>query len=227
MKITDGEEQSKMKCGCIVVNGTMRDFDFHKSLIHRCDYIVAADGAANELLKMGVAPDCIVGDMDSIKGEVYEHFKGKGIRIVTYPAKKDKTDTELAIDLMAQEGYDQVIMLGCFGSRMDHMLGNIYLVAYGLEKGIRIQIVDEKNRLFPVTSGTTVIKAKKGSIISFLNPGQQAKGISLEGFEYPLKDYDLSFGSTRCISNIATRDDPTITLTEGMLLGVVVDKETG
>lgn len=210
-----------MKTGCIVVNGNMRDFEFHTQVISRCDFVIAADGAANELMKMGALPNCVIGDMDSIKKEVYEHFRAKGIQMLHYPRKKDKTDSELAIDWMLKEGYDSLIMLGCFGDRVDHMLGNIYLMYYALEQGAQMKIMDEKNCLFFIREGVQQIPAKTGDTVSFLNIGFASEGLCLEGFAYPLTDYRLVTGSTRCLSNEAIVDEPTVKLRKGLLMGMI------
>lgn len=214
-----------MKKGCIVVNGDMKDFEFHKAAMEKCDFIVAADGAGNHLLKIGVLPDCLIGDMDSIKEEVYEHFWSKNIEVIVYPPQKDKTDTELAIDLMVERGYREALMLGVFGDRADHTMGNIYMMYYAWQKGLKLTMTDENNFLQLMSEGEWILDAKTGQTVSFLSMGMVAEGISLEGFEYPLTDYNLHLGSTRCLSNRAIQDCPKVKLRKGFLLVCLVHRE--
>lgn len=211
-----------MDKGCIVVNGDMKDFEFHKMKIEKYDFIVAVDGASNDLLKMGVLPDCVIGDMDSITPEVYEHFLAKNIEMIKFLPKKDKTDTELAIDLMIERGYQEVDMFGGFGNRADHTLGNIYMMHYAWRKGMRLTLADEHNKLLLLSEGEHVLNVPAGYTVSFLSMGMIAEGITLDGFEYPLTDYELQIGSTRCLSNRTTRDYPSVKLRKGFLLACLV-----
>lgn len=211
-----------MDRGCIVVNGEIRNFEFHKMRIEKYDFIVAVDGASNDLLKMGVVPDCVIGDMDSIRSEVYEHFLAKNIEMIEFLPKKDKTDTELAIDLMIERGYREVVMFGGFGNRADHTLGNIYMMYYAWQNGMDLTLEDENNKLLLLSEGERTLNVPAGYTVSFVSMGMLAEGITLEGFEYPLTDYDLRLGSTRCLSNRTTKDYPKVKLRKGFLVACLV-----
>ncbi|MDO4721537.1 MAG: thiamine diphosphokinase [Peptostreptococcaceae bacterium] len=213
--------EKKEKKACIVLNGQMRDFAFYRDCLDGGGLIIAADGAANTLFEMGISPHCIIGDMDSIKERVYAYFEEKGAEILRYPARKNKTDSELAIDLAAERGCREIRMLGCFGDRIDHSLGNLYLLHYAREQGLKAEILSEEGRLFLIGEGESVLDVRKGDTVSFLNIGSGAEGIDLEGFEYPLENYDLALGSTRCISNVAVQEHPKVRLRRGSLLAVI------
>lgn len=215
------------KRACIFVNGDLKDAEFYRSMILSCEIVIAADGAANSLKKMDITPDIIIGDMDSINDEVYSYYKNKKVCMLRYPVKKDKTDTELAIDEMAQRGYENVVMMGFSGGRTDHMLGNIEMCSYAASIGVNLKLKDEKTVISLVGKGITVIETMKKSIISFISYGGPAKIKRLTGLEYPLEDYCLKPGSTRCISNIALQDDPQVEIESGSILVIVSDNQAG
>ncbi len=207
--------------GCIFVNGDFTDKEFYMQVISNCELIIAADGAANSLKKLEITPDIIIGDMDSIEEKVFSYYKNKNVSMLKYPVKKDKTDTELAIDEMADKGYKDVLMMGFAGGRIDHMLGNIGMCSYAASVGVNLKLTDEKTVIFLAIKGRTVIEAAKKSTISFISYGGPAKIKKLTGFEYSLENYCLLPGSTRCISNAAQQRDPVIELECGSVLVII------
>lgn len=201
----------------IVANGTINDLEFHKNIIKKCDYIICADGASNYIYKMNINPNIIVGDLDSIDEQVKKYFLKENVRFETFPSKKDKTDTEISVDYALELGATEIVLLGVIGTRMDHSLGNINLLYYLLNKGIKASIVNENNEIHIITNEIE-IEGKKGDIISVIPCFGHVKGVTLNGLEYPLNDFYLEFGSSRGISNIMSNDKCKITLKEGFLL---------
>lgn len=209
------------KTGCIFVNGDLKDRNFYKDIIGSCEIVVAADGAANSLIDIEITPDIIIGDMDSIDEKVYSYYEKKNVSMLRYPVKKDKTDTELAIDELAERGYKDALMMGFSGGRIDHMLGNLGMCIYADSIGIDLTLRDESTAIFLAQKGKTVIKAAKKSTISFISYGGPVQIKKLTGFEYPLEDYCLMPGSTRCISNAAKQDDPIVEIEYGSALVII------
>lgn len=209
------------KTGCIFVNGDLKDKKFYKDIIADCEIVVAADGAANSLKDLEIIPDIIIGDMDSIDDQVYSYYENKNVAMLKYPVKKDKTDTELAIDELEIRGYRDALMMGFAGGRIDHMLGNLGMCSYADAVGIDLTLRDENTAIFLAQKGKTIIKAAKNSIISFISYAGSVYIKKLTGFEYPLEDYILMPGSTRCISNAAVQDDPVLEIESGCALVII------
>ncbi len=212
------------KC-CIFVNGNMKTQDFYKRQILEYELVISADGASNRLFEMKIIPDFIVGDLDSIKEKTLEFYKKQETTFIKFPSKKNKTDTEIAIDLAKEKGYIEITLFGFMGSRLDHMLGNIFMMYYADNKGLKLTLMDEDNVAYIINPGRFIIQGEKGRTVSFINFGIEARKISLEGFVYPLSNYDLELGSTRCISNILDSDEAVIELNEGKLIAILTNGE--
>lgn len=97
-----------------------------------------------------------------------EYFKTNGIQIIEFPCEKDKTDTQIAIEYLAENGFDEVVMLSCTGKRLDHVLANISLLYYLLEHDIKGAIVDENN-IIMMTRNKIKIHGKKDTCFLYFH----------------------------------------------------------
>lgn len=173
------------------------------------DYIICADSGYDRAMGYGIKPDIIIGDMDSIKGD----YSSKNIEI--YPAKKDFTDSELAIKHAISKGYTEILMFGMIGTRMDHTFSNLSLL-FGY-KDSNITIIDEHNIIYLV-SGEITINASCGDIVSILPFSGDLIGVTAYGLEYPLLNSTIKFGTSLGVSNKMTEDACHIEIKEGTAL---------
>ncbi|SHJ58477.1 thiamine diphosphokinase [Tepidibacter formicigenes] len=201
----------------IIANGEIKDYNFHKDIIKKFDYVICADGASNHAYKMKITPNIILGDLDSINKEVKSYFMNKNIKFNTFPSKKDKTDTEICIDYAINLGAREIVLLGVIGSRMDHSLANINILYYLLRQGIKASIINENNEIY-ITDSEIEITGKQGDIVSIIPLYNDVVGVTLKGLEYPLNNFNLSFGSSRGVSNVMMSDRCKISLKKGCLL---------
>ena len=148
--------------------------------IKRDDFVICADKGARHLKSLGAEPDIFLGDFDSFKGG-----SGKAEKI-EFPPEKDKTDTCLAVDYAISKGYDDILILGALGGRADHSLANIFLLKYMLDKNVRGELYDGKNRVFLTCNSFTV--AEKGAYVSLLPLFSDVEGLTLKGMKYPLNN---------------------------------------
>ena len=101
------------------------------------------------------------------------------------------------------------------------MLANVFLLYRCLQQGVKACILDRQNKIFLIEESHTFLASRLwGKYISFLPLLGQLKGITLEGFKYPLKDYDLDAASSRCISNELSGEKGRITFREGVAICV-------
>ncbi len=135
---------------CLVLNGQVKDYEELKKIILSKEYatIIAIDGGADHLYKMGIKPDYIVGDLDSISEDIFEKFKEESVEYFKYPCKKDETDSELGILLAIEKGNVCIDIYAALGGRVDHELSNIGLLYYILKKGIYPRIISEKEDIY-------------------------------------------------------------------------------
>lgn len=207
----------------IFTNGEYKNLEFYQNLLEKTNepYIICADGGANYARKLGITPNVILGDMDSISNETMAFYKD--ITSIHYPTKKDETDTELAIEHAIQKGATEVTVLGALGSRLDHSLGNIYLLTRFLDAGVEGKIVNENNSIYLINKNKR-FEFPVGIIISLLPIGGDVEGINITGFEYPIVNGRMTMKNPYGISNVTSLEKQRIVLEKGMLL-VIVSKD--
>ncbi|MFA6532497.1 MAG: thiamine diphosphokinase [Patescibacteria group bacterium] len=201
-----------MKRVVIFVNGNLSDLGQAKKIIIKTDYLIAADGGANLFKKLGLTPNIVIGDMDSIKPKLLKKYKS-----INYPRKKDKTDFELAIDYCFKNKFQEIIIFGILGDRIDHMMANIFLIAkiQSENKLIKIKIIEGNKEIF-VLNKEIIIEGKIGDEISIIPISDKLEKITTEGLEYQLKNDYLLFGSTKGVSNVMNKTKSKITASAGI-----------
>ncbi len=183
-------------------------------LEEKYDLVIAADGGYDKALDMGISVDLFIGDMDSVKDEKIEAPK------VELPCEKDFTDTEAAVEKAIEMGFTEIHLTGALGTRFDHSLANVSMLFKYIKKEIFIKILDSHNEIFAV-SGKFTLEGKKGATVSILPLEDKLKGLTLEGFYYPLKERDVEFGSSLTVSNVVIDDIADISIGEGTALLII------
>lgn len=201
----------------ILSGGNPPCYELIKEELRNCDKLISADRGTNILYKYGINPDIILGDFDSIDKEILKHYKKENVTIEKFPEKKDFTDSFAALSKAIELGADEIAFLGCTGSRIDHMLGNIGLLLRCLQLGIKCYMRDENN-LIRLVHKPIIIEASGYKYFSLLSYGGEVKGITLLGAKYPLKDYNLKLGESLGVSNEIIEEKATIDFKEGLLL---------
>lgn len=211
---------------CLIVTGGTMDLEFAGSFLEQYHYdtVVAVDGGLEHLKPLGLIPDAVVGDFDTVNQEVFlEYHKLEQVSWEVHRPEKDETDTELAIETAVHMGAEEITILGGTGGRIDHMLANIHLLACCLERGISAMIVDQQNRLYLIDRETHFTRQGQwGKYISFIPLTEQVSGITLTGFKYPLTKKHIAIGREAglCVSNELAEEHGTITFDSGILICV-------
>lgn len=207
--------------GCIFViaGGSLGSHDFFRAqaALFCPDKLVCADGGARHLKNMGLTPQVIIGDMDSLTPEILAHFMERGSRISRHPREKKETDTQLALEYAWQLLPREVRIYGGMGGRIDHTLANISLLAAGANKGVPTKLVDEWCEVSVITK-STAIEGLIGQTVSLLPLASPAAGIDLKGFAYPLDGGRMELGAPYGISNLLAADRAVVSIATGSLL---------
>jgi thiamine pyrophosphokinase len=190
--------------------------------------VVAADGGYARAIALGLVPDVLVGDFDSLAPVGLEAAAAAGTRIERFPPDKDESDTELALLEALALGATRVTVLGAFGGpRLDHALANIWLLAHPRFAALDLVLLDAGNRARLLTApgpgGESTVRALPGrlaAIVSLLPLGGDAEGITTRGLRYPLCDEPLRVGPTRGLSNVRVEAHASVSLRAGRLLVV-------
>lgn len=179
---------------------------------------IGVDRGALYLLDRGIVPDRAVGDFDSVTKEEWARIQQAVVNPVQYPAEKDETDLEIALNEALSLEPEAVYLYGVTGGRLDHFFGAVTL----LEKAAHhcpVSIVDCQNELALFKPGTYELTEKPDWLyVSFFSVSAQVKGLTLEGFRYPLNGYTVKSGSSRCVSNELTGEKAVFSFESGILM---------
>lgn len=134
------------------------------------------------------------------------------------PPEKDMTDAEAAIDIASQLGFAHIDVLGGFGGRLDHTLGNVALLAKYVDSPIHLKIFDGINSVTMVGPGMHTVAHEGYTYLGILPYGGCARGVSLSGMKYSVQDIELSDSCTLGVSNEITHACATVSCEEGYLL---------
>lgn len=183
------------------------------------DYVIAADSGLAYADRIGVTPDLILGDYDSVDHGLLDKYKN--IHIETYPKEKDYTDTHIAIISAIKNGADKIHILGATGTRMDHTFTNVCNMKAAYDCNIECYIYDEHNKIYLAGeeqgSAELVRSRQYGRYVSIVPMSDMAK-ISLTGFKYSLDNYELLQGLSICQSNEIKDEKAYIRINKGLVI---------
>lgn len=179
---------------------------------------ICVDGGIRHFKELGIDPDTIIGDLDSADREFVEYFKSRGAEVLKYPSKKDKTDTEIAVEYAAESGASEILLLGSTGSRIDHMMGNISLLHRLKARNIEAKIVDEGNEIRIISGKCEMKRDGNYRYVSLIPYGGEVNGVTLRGFEYELTGHDFSASDTLGISNEIAGEKAYISIDSGEMM---------
>ena len=132
----------------IFAGGSIDSYKKVKKYLEGSSLIICADSGVEHAFNMGIEPDLLVGDMDSISSVSLEKANKLGIERQQFPSEKDCTDTELALDIALKKGADEAIILGALGDRPDHSLANIFLMVGFKKLGLEVKLADRNWDVF-------------------------------------------------------------------------------
>lgn len=189
----------------------------HIPIVDNCDYI-GIDRGALIAIRQGLRLKCAIGDFDSVN-EVERKEIERATIVHSMPARKDDTDSEAALHYALQQGYDDIILYGCFGGRIDHAMANMYLL---MHRDYPLTLMDEHNTAKILKQGNYHI-ANTHKYLSFL--ALEDSIISERGVSYPLIEKDISPDIILTISNEIIDDEAIIDIHKGKVLMMQCDEQ--
>lgn len=207
----------------VFANGLISNPEGVRVFLQPGDLFIAADGGSRHALALGITPDILIGDFDSLEEEEVVHIESLGAEIIRHPAQKDFTDLELALQYAQERGAGEVLVFGALGARWDQTLANLLLPATASLQSCRIALFDGMQEIRLIRGGETLqVHGQSGDTLSLIPLVGDAHGVTTQGLEYPLHHETLLFGATRGISNVLLEETASITLEEGLMLCVVI-----
>jgi len=193
------------------------------------ELLIAVDGGARWLDAVGVLPDLLIGDLDSVEPALVERFASAGVEVERHPVEKDASDAELAVERAAAAGADQIVMVGALGgARLDHELANLLLLAdrrwHASQVDLRIVRGGTRVRILH-GGGRLELDAERGDLVTLLPVGGDADGVHTHGLRYPLDGEPLALGRSRGLSNRVAAVPASVSLARGTIL--VIEREAG
>lgn len=205
----------------IFANGNLTQPTHLLARLQAADLIIAADGGAQHCREMNLAPDVLIGDLDSVTKALQEDLRRSGTQLILYPRDKDETDLELALRYAVDQKAEEILLLGILGGRLDQTLANLLLLARPEWQPARLMVADGPDFAFLIRPGDPLtIQAQIGDIVSLIPLTANVSGVNTEGLRWSLKDATLHFGSTLGISNQTTQELATVKIRTGQLLAV-------
>ncbi len=176
------------------------------------DYIICADAGYSHAKAVGIVPDILVGDFDSLGEEPNDFFKK-----IKLPVEKDETDTLYALRFAFSKGATEIVLYGGIGSRVDHSYANICLLRHAMLRDVFMVVTDGITEIY-MTDSKLVLQGKKGQTLSVYSFSDACEGVTLKGFYYPLENAFLEKYDIIGTSNVVTEDRAEISLSQGNLL---------
>ncbi|HWQ47071.1 MAG TPA: thiamine diphosphokinase [Longilinea sp.] len=203
----------------IFANGELTNPDALRPLFRRWDTFYAVDGGLKYLKVLGIVPHLVIGDLDSANPQDLEWAQDHGAVFHRYSLKKDETDLEEAIFTAAAAGHCVIRIAGAGGGRIDHALGNLFLLQNPNWDGLDLRFEDGIMEIY-LTRASATIDGQPGDIVSLLPLGGNAEEVATSNLQYPLRSETLYAYGTRGISNVMVAQEATVTLAKGTLIVV-------
>jgi thiamine pyrophosphokinase len=203
----------------IFANGDAADPEIVRHWAAQADLIIAADGGTRNALAVGVMPQMVIGDLDSLDEADRAQLDRAGVPLIVYPARKDSTDLELALRYALKQQATEISIFSALGGRWDQSLANLMLLSLPELMQITTRIVD-RTVTIEVICDRAEINGHAGDTLSLIALKGDAHGVTIEGCEYPLTDATLPFGATLGISNVLAQSTAKITVKQGQILAL-------
>lgn len=191
-----------------------------KQYAKEADYIICADGGFDHAVSIGITPDLLVGDFDSIRTEPTEF-----LRKVKLPTEKDETDSLYALRFAFSKGAKKIVLYGGLGDRLDHSYANICMLQHALEREIPMVVTDGKTEVY-LTDSCLTLEKPVGTLVSVYAFSDVCEGVCLTGLKYPLTDFMLDKYNILGTSNEFAEAKAEFKVSSGNLLIICNEKES-
>ena len=198
---------------CVIVGGAeINNYDFIREKLYTDDFVVFCDSGLKHLENLQVQPSLVVGDFDSHENPRLD------VETIVLPCEKDDTDTVYAVKEAIKRGYDNFLLIGVVGARLDHTLVNVSILLYLDSLGKKGCIIDDYSEM-EIVSSEPVSICDDYSFFSLLNISGCAKGITITGAKYPLTNAEITCEYQYGVSNeVLSGQTAYVSVLEGCLL---------
>lgn len=164
------------------------------------DLILAADAGLLTARRLGLTPQILLGDFDSLG----DPDVPDGTELIRVPAEKNDTDTQLAVRVAIERGAKEIVIVGGLGGRVDHTLSSLAILEDLNGRHVPARMTDGKNRVQFIRNSGALIAKSEFRFLSLIAADPVVKGVTVEGCKYPLKNAKLSRLNQYAVSNEIT-----------------------
>ena len=212
--LSGDHRQGSGRTAVVFLNGHYEDEAWDRRLVGQADFVVAADGGARRLLALGLRPDVLVGDLDSLEPESAAALVDAGVPLVRHPVRKDFTDGELAVDEALARGAASVLLAGALGD-LDHELGHLAVLRRLAARGVRARLVAPRLLVAVLQAPVrALLGGAAGARVSLAALSAGAE-LSLRGLSYPLDRHRLRADECLGLGNEAIAGEAVVDVHSG------------
>lgn len=200
---------------CVIVAGApIGDYERARRALRADDYMIFCDCGLSHMEALGASPDLIIGDFDS---HANPHLSAETIVL---PCEKDDTDTMFAVKEAAKRGFEEFLLLGAIGRRLDHSLGNVSALLLINSFGLRGKILDDYSEIEVISESAHI--DDRFPYFSLLSVGEEVSGVTVTNAKYPLRSAVISCNDPYGISNQPLPGGADVSILFGRLLLIKV-----
>ena len=203
----------------IVGGASIGDYETVGAMLRPDDYVIYCDCGLRHMDGLGAEPDLIVGDFDSYSNPEFD------TETIVLPCEKDDTDTVFAVKEALKRGFEEFLLVGVVGERLDHTLGNVSILLMLDSEGKKGTIIDDYSEMEIVSDrcGKPCIIDDSYVYFSLINISGTARGVTIRGAKYLLEGAEITCEYQYGVSNeVLPGCTAEVSVGEGRLLLVKV-----
>ena len=205
---------------CVIIGGaSIGDYGSVSAKLRQDDYMIYCDCGLRHMDGLGAEPDLIVGDFDSYSNPEFD------TETIVLPCEKDDTDTVFAVKEALRRGFEDFLLIGVVGERLDHTLGNVSILLMLDSEGKVGTIIDDYSEMEIVSDRCEMPCIIDDSYVYFslINISGKARGVTIRGAKYPLENAEITCEYQYGVSNeVLPGCTAEVSVGEGRLLLVKV-----
>lgn len=189
------------------------------------DLVIAVDGGLSYCGILGVEPDIIIGDFDSVSEQeaeaVYTLESQIPERIIRLPREKDDTDMMAALKEGLSKGYRDFRIYAAMGGRFDHAFANIQCLLYLKNHGAVGYLVDGTGMTLVIVNETVRFQRDLEGLLSLFSLEKESRGVTIRNMKYTLENENIRNDFPVGISNEFIGKEAEITVEDGALVCMI------
>ena len=195
--------------------------------IQNVDLVIAADSGLHTAQKLNMHVDFVVGDFDSVDASALARATSAHTQAIRHSADKDFTDLESALLLAVDKNSQHIIIVTAGGGRLDHQFGFVAAMFNPKLRNCKVEALWQNNLLFALQGPANCdIATQVGDTVAIQSFSDKSEKISTTGLQWQLTNESLNNFETRGVSNIATKEQVSVSVELGQLLVIHQPKGT-